>query len=67
VTKRKLRELKPQGVKGIFNIMVKNDSGGRKNTNTFIIIFNASIIPKDITIGYIRVPVSVYIPNPTLF
>ena len=59
-----MRELKPQGVKDIFNITVKDDSGGRRNTNTFIVIFKTPVIPKYITVGYLRVPVSIYIPNP---
>ena len=59
-----LRELKPQGVKDISNITVKDGSDGRRNTNTFIVTFNTQVVPKHITVGYIRVPVSVYIPNP---
>jgi len=59
-----LRELKPQGVKDIFNMTVKDDSGRRRNTNTFIVTFNTPVVPKHITVGCIRVPVSVYIPNP---
>ena len=59
-----LNELKPQGVSDITNITVKDDSGSRRNTNTFIITFKAPSIPKHLRIGYIRVPVSPYIPNP---
>ena len=59
-----LSELKPQGVSDITNITVKDDSGSRRNTNTFIITFKAPSIPKHLRIGYIRVPVSPYIPNP---
>ena len=58
------RELKPQGVKDVFNITVKDDSGRRRNTNTFIVTLNTPVVPKHITVGYIRVPVSVCIPNP---
>jgi len=59
-----LKELQPQGVKDIFNITVKDDSGGRRNTNTFIVTFKTPVVPKYIIVGYIRVPVAVYIPNP---
>ena len=59
-----LRELKPQGVLAITNITVKDDSGGTRNTNTFIITFKTSTIPKHLHIGYLRLSVSTYIPNP---
>ena len=59
-----LKELKPQGISDITNITVKDDSGSRRNTNTFIITFKAPTIPKYLHIGYLRVPVSPYIPNP---
>jgi len=59
-----LRELKPQGVSAITNITVKDDFGGRRNTNTFIITFKTPTIPKHLRIGYLRLPVSTYIPNP---
>ena len=58
-----LSELKSQGMKNIFNITVKDDSGGRRNTNTFIVTFNAPVVPKYNIVGYIRFPVSIYIPN----
>lgn len=56
--------LKSQGVVQILNITVKDDSGGRRNTNTFILTFKLTALPKFLKIGYLRVPVSVYIPNP---
>ena len=59
-----LSELKEQSVKDIFNITVNTDSGIRRKTNTFIITFCTPAIPKYLKIGYIRVPVSIYIPNP---
>jgi len=58
-----LRELKPQGVSAITNITVKDNSGGSRNTNTFIITFKTPTIPKHLHIGYLRLPVSTYIPN----
>jgi len=59
-----LKELKPQGVSDINNITVKHDSGSGRNTKTFIITFKASSVPKYLHVGYLRVPVSTYIPNP---
>ena len=59
-----LDELQSQGVIDIYNILTKDDSGGRRNTNTFIITFKAASVPKHIKIGYLRVPVEKYIPNP---
>ena len=59
-----LNELQSQGVTDIYNILTKDDSGGRRNTNTFIITFKASSVPKHIKIGYLRVLVELYIPNP---
>jgi len=59
-----LKELKSQGVSDITNITVKHDSGSRRNTNTFINTFKAPAIPKYLHVGYLRVRVSMYIPNP---
>ena len=59
-----LAELKDQAVVDIDNITVKSDSGGRRQTSTYILTFHLQSVPKHIKIGYIRVPVSVYIPNP---
>jgi len=59
-----LEELKSQGVTDIYNILTKDDSGNRRNTNTFIITFHTASIPKHIKIGYLRIPVELYIPNP---
>jgi len=59
-----ISELKPQGVSDIMNISVRDDSGGRRNTNTFIVTFKAPTTPRHLHVGYLRVPVSIYIPNP---
>jgi len=48
----------------INNITVRGDSGSRRNTNTSIVTFNLPPVPKYLKIGFIRVSVSVYIPNP---
>jgi len=58
-----LEELKSQGVTDIYNILTKDDSGNRHNTITFIITFHTPSIPKRIKIGYLRIPVELYIPN----
>jgi len=55
-----LEELKSQGVTDIYNILTKDDSGNRRNTNTFIITFHTASIPKHIKIGYLRIPVELY-------
>ena len=52
-----LSELKTQAVSDITNITIKDSSGGRKNTSTFIVTFKQTTIPQHIKIGYIRVPV----------
>jgi len=58
-----LDELGEQAVIDV-NITVRNDSGRRRNTNTYILTFRLSTVPRLIRIGYIRVPISEYIPNP---
>jgi len=58
-----LTELGPQGVTKTFNITVKDEQSQRK-TNSFILTFNSYQLPKHITVGYERIPVSLYIPNP---
>ena len=58
-----LEELKSQHVTEIYNILTKDDSGNRRNTNTFIITFHTASIPKHIKIGYLCILVELYIPN----
>ena len=55
-----LSELKSQAVSDITNITIKDSSGGRKNTSTFIVTFKQTTIPQHIKIGYIRVPVAAF-------
>jgi len=50
-----LSELHSQGVTDVNNITVPNDSGGRRNTNAFIVTFNLLSVPKYLKIGFIRV------------
>jgi len=60
-----LKELEPQGVSDIFNISVKYDSGGSRNTNkydsggsrnpnTFVITFRTRVVPKHLTENIFR-------------
>ena len=46
-------------VSDIMNISVIDDSGGRRNTNTFTVTFKAPTTPKYLHVGYLRVPVSI--------
>jgi len=48
-----LKELEPQGINDIFNISVKDDSGGSRNTNTFLITFSTPTVPQHLTVGYL--------------
>ena len=59
-----LEGLKSQGVIDMFNITVKDIFGGRRNTNTFIVTFRLTTIPKHLKVGLLRMSVSLYIPNP---
>ena len=40
-----LDELQSQGVTDIYNILTKDDFGGRRNTNTFIVAFKVVSVP----------------------
>jgi len=57
-------EMKSQGVVNIENISVKDSIGGRRSTNTFVVTFRLPTLPKHVIVGYMRVPVDLYIPNP---
>ena len=61
-----LAEMKSQGVVNIDNISVKDSSGGRKNTDTFVVTLRLPTLPKRVIVlcGYMTVPVDPYIPNP---
>jgi len=60
----RMKSLQSSSHTNIFNIPAKDDSGNRRNTYTFIVTFRTSSIPKHIKIGYLHVPVELYIPNP---
>ncbi|MES9994349.1 MAG: hypothetical protein ABW098_20560, partial [Candidatus Thiodiazotropha sp.] len=58
-----LENMREQGVIGVRRIKVRRD-GTLKDTNTFVFTFNTSVLPKQLKIAFLRVPVDVYIPNP---
>jgi len=62
-----LAEMKSQGVVNIENMSVKDSSGGRRSTNTFVVTFRLPTLPKHVIVGYMRVPVNLYIESPSLF
>ena len=59
-----ITELAHQGVVDCFNIKVKGQDGVRRKTNTYILTFNTSTVPKHIKIGFLHTKVEMYIPNP---
>ena len=38
--------------------------GVKRETNTIILTFQTAIIPKILKVGYLKVPVDLYVPNP---
>jgi len=57
--------LHSQGVTDCFHITVKSDNNtDRRKTNTFILTFNTDTAPAHLNVGYLRVKVDRYIPNP---
>ena len=58
--------LRSQGVTDCFHITVKSDNNNtdRRKTNTFILTFDTDTAPAHINVGYLRVKVDRYIPNP---
>ena len=58
-----VEEMRDQGVLAVRRIQVRRD-GQIRPTNTFVFTFNTPELPKMATVGYLRVPVEVYIPNP---
>ena len=58
-----LEGLKDEGVIKLDRISVFRD-GQRKPTGTFILTFQSQTLPKYIRVGYYRVAVSQFIPNP---
>ena len=58
--------LRSQGVTECFHITVKSDNNNtdRCKTNIFILMFSTDTAPAHINVGYLRVKVDPYIPNP---
>ena len=55
--------LESQLVTDVKRIYVTRD-GSKKPTNTFILTFSLVKLPKEVRIGYLNVPLEVYVPNP---
>ncbi|MEW8544157.1 MAG: hypothetical protein AB2693_11540 [Candidatus Thiodiazotropha sp.] len=58
-----LENMREQGVIAVRRIKVRRD-GSLKDTNTFILTFNTSTLPKQVKVAFLRVDVDAYIPNP---
>ena len=55
--------LQEQNVTEVRRIQIKKN-GETINTNTYILTFNSHTIPKEIKVGYMKINVEIYIPNP---
>ena len=55
--------LADQHVTNARRITVTRD-GVKRETNTIILTFQTAIIPKTLKVGYLKVPVDLYVPNP---
>ena len=58
-----LENLKEQGVIGVRNVSACRN-GVIKPINTYVLTFNAPVLPKKIKVAFLSVNVEVYIPNP---
>ena len=58
-------ELKDQGVVGMNRVTLKKE-GKVIPTNTLFLTFGSPKLPKEITVGYLKVKVALFIPNPML-
>ena len=56
-------ELQEQGVVEVHRVTVKRDTE-KVPTNTLFLTFNTSNLPKEITVGYLKVKVALFVPNP---
>ena len=61
--KKIIENLKEQGVTGVRNVSVRRN-GVIKPTNTYVLTFNAPILPKKVKVAFLSVNVEVYNPNP---
>ena len=58
-------ELRAQGVVGMNRVALKKE-GKVIPTNTLFLTFGSPELPKEITVGYLKVKVALFIPNPML-
>ena len=56
-------ELKDQGVVGVNRLTLKKE-GKVIPTNTLFLTFGSPELPKEITVGYLKVKVALFVPNP---
>ncbi len=56
-------ELQEQGVVEVHRVTVKRDTE-KVPTNTLFLTFNTPDLPKEITVGYLKVKVALFVPNP---
>ena len=56
-------ELKDQGVVGVNRVTLKKE-GKVIPTNTFFLTFGSPELLKEITVGYLKVKVDLFVPNP---
>ncbi len=56
-------ELSAQGVTKVRQFIARSN-GHIKKTGTFLLTFNSTTLPQSINVGYLRVKVEVYVPNP---
>ena len=56
-------ELKDQGVVGVNRVTLKK-KGKVIPTNTLFLTFGSPDLPKEITVGYLKVKVALFVPNP---
>ena len=56
-------ELQEQGVVEVRRVTMKRDTE-KFPTNTLFLTFNTPDLPKKITVGYLKVKVALFVPNP---
>ena len=56
-------ELQEQGVVEVHRVTVKKDTE-KVPTSTLFLTFNTPDLPKEITVGYLKVKVALFVPNP---